>query len=137
MNTGIYSLNQWASADGYNVRVQAWKDGVVYDSGTLTPANVRSIRALVEYANYSNDPLKFRLGQWLLFDTEGFAYEFEIRNQFYENDALRKLKEGMLVPGQQVKGWVAFQLPEDAQLSHVQFQSGSQSANTLLFRLDR
>ena len=145
MNAEMYSLNHWVNADNYTICVHALKDMIVYDSGATTPAHVRSVRILVEYANHSNVSLKFRLSQWLLFDTEGFAYEFEIRNQFYEKDAVHKLKEGVMIPGQQVKGWVAFQLPKEAQLSHVQFQSqevhpepqnGPKSGTMKCYRID-
>ena len=76
------------------------------------PKRYAACALLVEYANQAQEPLTFRLSQWLLFDTDGYNYQFELRNQFYEDDALRKLKEGIVVPGTtgSVAGWLSSHL---------------------------
>lgn len=79
----MYSLNQWASVDDYTVSVPDLKDMVVFDDGLIVPEYTRSMRILVKYANHSSVPLRFALSQWMMFDSEGFAYDFERRNQFY------------------------------------------------------
>ena len=43
-----------------------------------------------------------------MFDTEGYSYENSIMLKFYGDDAQRKLQEGHLNPGREVKGWVAY-----------------------------
>jgi hypothetical protein len=135
MNAETHNLKQWVNAESYAICVHALKDVVVSDTGISVPAHVRSVRVLVEYANNTAIPFRFFLHQWLLFDTDNFAYEFEIRNQFYEEDAIHKLKEGTIQSGQKVKGWVAFQVPEKARLSHIQFQMGYPSNKSLTIQL--
>lgn len=135
MNVETHNQKQWVSVENYAICVHSSKDVVVYDTGASSPANVRSVRVLVEYANNTTIPFRFSLNQWLLFDTDNFAYESEIRNQFYEEDAIHRLKEGTIQPGQKVKGWVAFQVPEKARLSHIQFQMGYPSDKSLAIQL--
>lgn len=120
----MHEPNRWLAIDDYTIFVHSGlKDAVINDTGLITPELVRSVRILVEYNNHSEKPVKFRLGQWLLFDTDGFSYESELRNQFYEDDASCKLREGIIDPGQQVKGWVAFSITKNSRLSHVQFRA--------------
>ena len=77
MEQKIESMDEWVSVDDYTVRVEGGlKDALIHDTGVRPPEDVRSVRILVVYANPSNQPLKYRLGQWLLFDAEGFSYEF-------------------------------------------------------------
>ena len=124
MEQKIESMDQWVSVDDYTVRVEGGlKDALIHDTGVRPPEDVRSVRILVVYANPSNQPLKYRLGQWLLFDAEGFSYESELRDQFYQDDARVKLREGVIDPGQQARGWVAFKIREKAQPAYVQFRA--------------
>ncbi len=124
MKPKIEDLGEWVTVDDYTVRVESGqKDAVIYDNGLISPEHVRSVRVLVAYANHSAQALKFRLSQWLLFDIEGYSYESELRDQFYADDAPVKLREGMIDPGQQTRGWVAFKLPEKAQPAYVQFRT--------------
>lgn len=122
MSVQKVGLKEWADIEGGAIRVHEVKEAVIYDNGITTPKHVPSLRILVEYANKGSAPLKFRLSQWTLFDTEGFMYEFELRNQFYEDDAPRKLREAICAPQQHVKGWVAFQPTAEAVPSYVQFR---------------
>ncbi|OQY48672.1 MAG: hypothetical protein B6242_01825 [Anaerolineaceae bacterium 4572_78] len=92
MNVQTININQWSHAEDYAICVHHLKDSVIHDIGLRSPKHVRSVRILVKYVNSSKSPLNFRLSQWLLFDTDGFSYEFELRNQFYEDDVSHKLR---------------------------------------------
>lgn len=59
--------------------VTAQRDGHVWDRSALEPRHVRGVRVLVAYANYTDAPLTYRLGQWMLYDSEGFAYEARLQ----------------------------------------------------------
>lgn len=135
MKTNEQPFGSWASVGAYAVQVTAVKEATVYDTGQLEATHVRAIRILVAYANHTQGRLNCRLNQWHLLDTEGFAYEFELRNQFYEDDALRKLQSGVIEPGQETQGWVAFQAPADASLASVQFRPDYLSDEVATFQL--
>ena len=116
-------LGQWGEQDNYHIYVHQLKDSTIYDNGLIEPEHVRSSRIYVEYENKTTESLEYRGGQWLLYDKDGHSYDNEIRVQFYEDDAPRKLKEGIIQSNKSVRGWVAFQVPEDAELDYVQFRS--------------
>jgi hypothetical protein len=114
-------IGDWFRVEGCALCVHDMRDELVFDSGLPTPTEVRSLRLLVEYVNDSPEPLAYRLSQWRLYDRAGFSYEFELRNQFYAENAPHRLVEGLLGPGRRVRGWVAFQLPTRAEADYVQF----------------
>ena len=126
MHVQLGNMQEWLKIGSHSVCVRDLKDSTVYDDGILEPQHVRSFRVLVSYENHSNEVVSVGLRQWSLFDSEGFAYEFELRNQFYQDfysdDAPRKLKEGEIMPGQKIQGWVAFQPAIDAKVTHVTFR---------------
>lgn len=138
MEQKIESMDQWVTVDDYTVRVEGGlKDGVIHDTGVRPPEDVRSVRVLVAYANHSRQALKFRLGQWQLVDVEGFAYDSELRDQFYEGDALVKLREGVIDPGQEARGWVAFKTPAKAQPEYIRFRADYVTRNVVNVRVSR
>jgi len=115
----IYKQNRWFTLDEYTVCVGELKDGMFLDGGK----EVRAARIHAAYENKSNRLLKYVTLQWLLFDTEGYSYESAILRKLYGTDEQRKLREGHLNPGKSTRGWIAFQLPKDAEISHVQFRA--------------
>lgn len=136
MKSHMHESDRWLAINDYTIFVHsALRDAVINDTGLITPEFVRSVRILVEYINHSDTSIKFRLSQWLLFDTDGFSYESEIRNQFYEDDASCKLREGIIDPGQQAKGWVAFKVSIKSRLSHIQFRADFITSKVINIRL--
>ena len=112
----------WWVYEDYSICVHELKDEHVYDSGLSNPKYVRSIRFNVEYINTSTSELRYTSLQWLLYDREGYNYEPEIRLQFFGADAGRKLHEGQLAAERRVRGWIAFEVPETAELDYLQFR---------------
>lgn len=115
----MYKQNEWFTLDDYTVSVSELKDDLFRDGGK----KVRAARIHVAYENKSSRLLKYVTLQWLLFDTEGYSYDSAILRKLYGTDERRKLREGHLNPGRSTQGWVAFQLPKEAEISHVQFRA--------------
>ncbi|GAB4190052.1 MAG: hypothetical protein OHK0022_02600 [Roseiflexaceae bacterium] len=128
MGSGIGS---WFGIEDYQFCIHDLKDRTVFDNGILEPHHVRSVRILVEYRNESRQSLRHSMMQWMVCDRSGFCYESEIRTQFYEEDAPRRLKEGMVAPGERIRGWVAFSPTQFAVLSVVKFRSSGMSDRVL------
>lgn len=126
-----HAFHEWVEVPPYHVAVHDARDGIVWDDSGAEPRTVRSV--LVEYANYTDAPLSYRLAQWMLYDTEGYAYEAELRTALYAAEALRRLKEGVTLTGQSVKGWVAFEVPDQARLAYLQFRPGYLPTASLAF----
>ncbi len=138
MKPKIEDMGEWVTVDEYTVRVESGlKDAIIHDSGVRPPEDARSVRVLVAYDNQSRQPLKFRLGQWQLVDGEGFAYESELRDQFYADDARMKLREGVLDLGQQARGWVAFKVPEKARPAYIRFRADYVTCNVINVRVSQ
>lgn len=138
MEPKIESMGEWVTVDEYTVRVESgMKDAVIHDTGVRPPEDVRSVRVLVAYANHSRQALKFRLGQWQLVDVEGFAYNSELRDQFYADDAPVKLREGVIDPGHEARGWVAFKVPAKTQPAYIRFRADYVTRNVVNVRVSR
>jgi hypothetical protein len=43
---------------------------------------------------------------------------------YFQQLAERRLPDGTLAPGRQVRGWIAYKVPFDARSAYVQFQPG-------------
>lgn len=121
----------WLRLGEYTVCVHDLIDGHVLDPAYRDTPVERTICVEVAYRNDTDAPLSYRLGQWMLYDTAGYAYEFEIRRYLYQGRDARKLQEGVLAPGRQARGWVAFIVPEDASVDYIQFRPGHLSDTTL------
>ncbi|MGB1252912.1 MAG: DUF4352 domain-containing protein [Candidatus Promineifilaceae bacterium] len=119
------SLDEKVRIGDYLISISQPKDMIVYDNGLLKPEHVRSVRVLATYENQTNTPIKSSLIHWVIFDEEGFSYDYEIRNQFYEKDKTQKLQSTVIGAGQRMKGWVAFQVPRTATPAYVQFRPSS------------
>ncbi|MEL7362015.1 MAG: DUF4352 domain-containing protein [Bacteroidota bacterium] len=131
-----HAFHDWVDVAPYRVTATAQRDEQLWDRSALESRPVRSVRVLVAYANYADAPLTYRLGQWMLYDTEGFAYEARLQTDLYAGDALQRLKEGVILTGQHTQGWVAFEVPESARLAYLQFRSGYLSEHVASFRWD-
>lgn len=132
-----YALNEWASTEDYLVRVEEVKEEMVLDGGLKRKTEVRSVRILVAYQNKKNLLLKHVTLQWLLYDTDGYNYGSQLTRYFYGDDAPRKLQEGYIGLGKQVRGWVAFKVPQDAVLDYVQFRSNYMSDKAVTISLEK
>jgi hypothetical protein len=129
-----YNLNQWIDIDNYLVRVEEMKEEIIRIGRHAE--QTRTVRFLVAYKNQTQGTLKHTGLQWLVYDTAGFNYDNEIVNAYFGDDVGRKLQEGRMNPGRQVKGWVAFDLPQDAALDYVQFRADFMTPNTADIALD-
>jgi len=123
-----YNLNQWIQIDNYLVRIEEMKEELIR-TGRRAEAT-RTVRLLVAYKNQTEGTLKHTGLQWLLYDVAGYNYDNEIVLAYFGDDAGRKLQEGRTNPGRQVKGWVAFKLPQDAVLDYAQFRADFMTPNT-------
>ncbi len=123
-----YNLNQWIQIDNYLVRVEEMKEEIIRIGRRAE--QTRTVRFLVAYKNQTQGTLKHTGLQWLLYDAAGYNYDNEIVLAYFGDDAPRKLQEGRTNPGRQVKGWVAFKLPQDAVPDYVQFRADFMTPNT-------
>ncbi|HEY1012461.1 MAG TPA: DUF4352 domain-containing protein [Herpetosiphonaceae bacterium] len=114
---------EWRAAGGYLVRLHGVQEGAAPGAGP-NGAPERCLRLEVEYRNQTAAAQRFALSQWTLADAAGYRYEFELRNQYYGERAGQRLVEGLLAPGEQVRGWVAFKLPPGAVAERVIFRPG-------------
>ena len=124
--------NEWVSVDDYTVIVHEFNRETLTDS----EGNVEHVYYLhVEYDNQSNKAVDYRLNQWSVFDDENYAYDYELADRYYEDVGKPRLRESMLNPGMQVKGWAAFLVPEDATISRAQFLTGYLDGTAVDFAL--
>lgn len=115
------SPQEWVTVGEYTVIVHEFDEETFTDSD----GNVECIFYLhVEYDNQSNEAVDYRLNQWSVFDDENYAYDYEIMDRYYEDQGKPRLRESMLNPGMQVKGWAAFLVPEGATINRAQFLTG-------------
>ena len=115
----MYPKNEWVEIDGYRIKLSEVKEEMVRESSK----KIRAVRIHVLYENRTDHPLKYVTVQWLLYDTEGYSYSSTIMRKFYGDDSSRKLSEGLLSTEKKVRGWVAFELPQDAKPDYVQFRA--------------
>ncbi len=110
----MYKINEWFEQDGYRLKlVEIKEEGI---------AELKAVRIHVVYENHTDEPLNYVTLQWLVYDKEGYSYKSTITRTFYGDDFVRKLPEGLLSPGKSVRGWVAFELPQNATPDYVQFR---------------
>jgi hypothetical protein len=121
----------WVRIASYQVRLIEWDDGPLEDA----PDAPWSVVCEVEYQNDSVDPLSYGLGQWLLYDTLSYAHEFELITRFYRGREVDRLASGLLLPGKQVRGLVAFQIPAGRSVAYLQFRPGHLSKEAAEFPL--
>lgn len=126
-----YHLNQWIEIDDYLVQIEEVKEEIIHTRSSSGSEKVRTVRLLVAYQNQTEGTLKHVGLQWLLYDADGYTYDNEIVLAYFGDDAPRKLKEGRINPGRQVRGWVAFKVPHDAVLVYAQFRANFMTPNTV------
>jgi hypothetical protein len=90
--------------------------------GRPPPTGTRTIAADVEVRHVGTGPsLNYSVSKWRAFDGEGFAFEAE---SLRDDPQRPSLIEGVLAPGGNVRGWIAFTVPTDARLARVEYISG-------------
>jgi hypothetical protein len=124
-------FGQWLRLGDYLLCVHALIDGHVTDPAYRDAPAERTVCLDVSYRNETAAPLRYRLGQWMLYDVEGHAYEFEIRRYLYQGHDAQKLQDAHVPPGRLARGWVAFIVPEGAIVDYVQFRPNYMADKTL------
>ncbi|GAB4213411.1 MAG: hypothetical protein OHK0022_50530 [Roseiflexaceae bacterium] len=87
----------------------------------------RLVYVNVEYQNLTSDQtLSYRLNQWTVFDSEGYAYPAVSSSTagLFTERGRPPLRDGALGPGTRVRGWMAFRVPYGCELERLQFISG-------------
>lgn len=87
----------------------------------------RLVYVNVEYQNLTSDQtLSYRLNQWTVFDSEGYAYQPLSGSTIglFSERGRPALREGALGPGTRVRGWLAFRVPYRCELERLQFLTG-------------
>jgi len=130
-------LQQWATAGAYVVCVFGIQDRIVRPASGARATPERSVCIEVGYTNRTTRVQKHRCSQWLLTDTEGYRYTMRMESYMYQELQARRLPEGWLSPGRQVRGWVAFGFPESAVIDYVQFMTGYLDGHVVDFVLPR
>ncbi len=126
-----FHTGEWVQAGDYDVFVH----NVVQDpQGT---GGKRLVFIEVEYANHrSTEALSCRRNQWYLYDNQGYSYEAESNNSLYESKNLQYLGgDHSLNRDMQLRGWLAFSVPQTATITRIQFMTAfldTQTADILL-----
>ena len=111
-----YNMGDWMEVGDYDV--------MVHDMLTKKVADGKYFVFLdVEYANNrSDEELSCRENQWILFDTNNYTYEVETVRYIYEDYGLTYMgSERFLNKGSHLRGWLAFELPQNAKVRRIQF----------------
>jgi Domain of unknown function (DUF4352) len=106
-----------------------------FTDATLAAGPIRCLCVEVLYQNRGDQAITCNKAQWTLFDTDGYAYEFELINRYYQQLADRTLLETTLAPGQRLRGWVAFKVPLTARQAYVQFRPNYGTEQRLTFSI--
>jgi hypothetical protein len=130
-------LEQWTPAGAYVVCVFKIQDRIVRSASGSRAASERSVCIEVGYTNTTTQVQKHRCSQWFLADTEGYRYTMRMESYMYQEHQARRLPEGWLSPGRQVRGWVAFGVPESAVIDYVQFMTDYLDGQVVDFVLPR
>ena len=120
------SIQEWIQVGDYDVFVHEF----VSEQDIVNGDRLAYIE--VEYANNrSAEELSCRRNQWYLYDDQGYSYEAE--NDWYNDEFGGKLYEitdlhylggeHYLSQNMQLRGWLIFIIPENANIVRVQFMT--------------
>jgi len=115
-------LQEWLTVGDYGIIVHR----VAEQTLAASQKQQRVIYAEVEYRNRSGrENLSCRRNQWLLYDKGGYTYKAETELTAAHLYAAKRYFGGerFLNPGMNARGWLAFQVPEDANIIVLQFLS--------------
>jgi hypothetical protein len=93
----------------------------------------------IEYQNKTDDVLSCRSNQWVLFDIDGYTYSSFYNDPTLFEDRRRPSLTGQRFanPGGRLRGWLAFNVPNDVVIEKVQFLTAFLSTKTVEFTLQR
>lgn len=118
----VHPLGEHARSGDYAVTVEQLIDDFLAADGALPAEGRRLVAARVALVNVANaQGLAYGPSRWMLYDTEGYAFEHESRSALACDP---RLPSGFVALGARVRGWVTFSVPRSAVLSHVQFFVG-------------
>lgn len=110
------ALGELVEGDGYSLMAEVVEDpttpGILY---TAVPGR-KLVAVQIVVGNVSGEMVTVNSLNTVLFDTDGFAYTSELAGRDGELELVD------LNPGEQVRGWVAFELPEDASPASIKYQ---------------
>ena len=115
-----HSIQEWIQVGDYDVFVHE----IVEEQEVVDGKRLAYIE--VEYANNrSEEELSCRRNQWYLYDEQGYSYEAETSRDIYDKKDLQYLGGDRFVnPNMKLRGWLLFQVPEDATIKNIQFITG-------------
>jgi hypothetical protein len=127
-----YKIQEWIEVGEFDIYVHEVNKGQDITNGK------RSVYIEVEYANNrSTEELSCRRNQWYLYDDQGYSYEAESGSEMYESKDLQYLGGDRFVnQGMKLRGWLVFQVPEEASIERIQFITGFIGTETADIILD-
>lgn len=134
MSLGGWASSDWKKSDNYSIKVHsAFEETVQNLQGKME----RIFYLDVECQNNSKKTASCHGGQWQVFDENGFVYEREyLPSYLYGDRGKNPLLETVLVPGMNVRGWLAFKIPEGKKIKKFQFFSGYLSQEVVQFEFN-
>lgn len=124
--TYAHQLGQWLKAGDYEI--------CVHDIFEEQVKNQWMVYINVEYRNNSDENLSCRVGQWIMYDTEGYSYDSVSQSAYFGDKGRPRLNERVIAPGMRVRGWMAFKKPTQ-DMERLQFLSGYVGKHTVDFLL--
>jgi hypothetical protein len=126
-----HSIKEWIQVGDYDIFVHQ----IIVEKEVVD--NKRLVYIEVEYANQrSAEELSCRVNQWVLYDSQGYSYEAKSSRNLYENKNVQYLgSDRFLSQNMQLRGWLAFEIPENAILKRIQFITaflGTKTADILV-----
>jgi len=127
-----HNIQEWIQAGDYDVFVHE----IIIEQDVIDEK--RLVYLEVEYANNrSAEELSCRRNQWYLYDNQGYSYEAESSGALYENKDLQYVGgERFLNRNMQLRGWLAFKVPENATITRAQFMTGFVGTETAEIMID-
>jgi hypothetical protein len=114
---------EWIQVGEYNIFVHQ----VIEQFHQKDQKIERVIYTEVEYRNQTEEEsMSCRRNQWHLFAQDGYSYEAvsELSSSFLYRDRRYFGGERYINPGMNVRGWLAFPVPEKAKIMMLQFMTG-------------
>ena len=124
-----HKMHEWVKVKEYEIYVHK----IIRQLVKIKEKQYRIIFIEVEYRNNTlKTDLSCRKNQWFLYAEDGYSYEaisdftseMELGGNVYDPDEMAFLGvERYINPGRNVRGWLAFRIPENKTVKYVQFIS--------------
>lgn len=115
----FYPIGEWAELDDVLVCVhdvfESFREADSQYSGRIFYLNVG-------FRNATTEPFKYRLGQWTLYDVDGYSYGSKMGREFYEPWGIRPIRENRILPYNIVRGWIAIPISANVKPHYLHFQ---------------